>query len=137
MADPDNTRRAAARTTEEGRAALRDAGTLPPVRFGGPESALVGEALVVLSPSAHRDDERAMAARLGHLLLHYAEAGAFEPPRERDRCAAWSAAVSRREVHAHAVEAAIARRLGTAPVVPSLRELEAAYHARCERQRPR
>lgn len=125
------------RSTAGGRATLRDAGDPRPIRIGGRESALVGESTIVLCPAAHDHDDRAMAARLGHLLLHRAEARAFEPPVARAACAVWSTQLAERERRAHALEDAIAHELGVPLPARSIEALETAYRTRCEREATR
>ena len=103
------------------------------VRFTGGESMLQATGTIVLSPRAHENDDRKMAARLGHLLLHRSEATKFELPLTSEQCRTWVLQVSRLERKAYALENSIGVELGlTEPVTVPL-DLEPAYRLRCER----
>lgn len=77
-------------------------------------------------------EDRALAARLGHLLVHTRDGVAREEPPRDGRCEPWVSSMMAREREARGLEASLRGRLGLVPAPPDdALDLESAYRARC------
>jgi hypothetical protein len=93
------------------------------------EPGITLEGRVTLDPSW---SDRALAARLGHLLVHTRDGVARERPPADGACAGWVASMMARERAAQALEASLRQRLGLSGTPPDEgRDLAGAYRARC------
>ena len=114
--------------TREGKELLRRGRPIGPLCFGEARGITPAGTMHVDA----RASDPAVAAYVGHLLLHRVEAMPGAPPRDREGCALWLLRAKEAERRAAAVEARLAGELGTARPDSALQARALEYAARCE-----